>query len=251
LNSKKLEHLNFLNHRFTSFDSLSLMSELLNPDTKDGSGLFHFCSADSIVELERDTNSTAQSNNEFMICDSKPLAAYLKSKNKSFTQLRGIDFLTHFIAHSSSKKTHMLIGSTPTTLKKFIDRAKDENPNFRCLDSLAPPFGLTNNEIAKLVVELINESKPDIVWLGFGSIKQIQISRIVMASVKATKVKVVTIGAAFDFYAGTKRAAPSLVTRIYLEWLYRFLTEPRRLFRRYCIGIPTFLKLVYRDYRSL
>lgn len=89
-------------------------------------------------------------------------------------------------------------------------------------------------------------SSADIVWVGLGTPKQdFEVKRLAHAGFTAAAV-----GAAFDFSAGTKREAPEWMTRVSLEWLYRFASEPARLWRRYLIGNIVFLIAVARRWRT-
>jgi len=82
------------------------------------------------------------------------------------------------------------------------------------------------------------------VWVGTGTPRQDHFVARYTAMLGCT---VVPVGAAFDFNSGHKRAAPRLIKRIGMEWLFRFAMEPRRLWRRYLIGIPVFMFGVLTD----
>ncbi|HDD25428.1 MAG TPA: glycosyltransferase, partial [Chloroflexi bacterium] len=80
------------------------------------------------------------------------------------------------------------------------------------------------------------------VWVGLGSPKQ---ERWMAAHVsRLTAPVLIGVGAAFDFHAGRKKQAPRWMQRSGLEWLFRLLTEPRRLWRRYLVNNPIFVTLV-------
>jgi N-acetylglucosaminyldiphosphoundecaprenol N-acetyl-beta-D-mannosaminyltransferase len=105
----------------------------------------------------------------------------------------------------------------------------------------APPFReLTFNE-DQHIVEQINTTKPDIVWVGLSTPKQEFWMADHVARVDAPVM--IGVGAAFDFLAGLKPQAPRWVQRSGFEWLFRLLTEPRRLWRRYLKNNPAFVAL--------
>ncbi len=89
---------------------------------------------------------------------------------------------------------------------------------------------------------MINQADPDIVWVGLSTPKQ---ERWMAAHVgRLTAPVLIGVGAAFDFHAGLKPQAPRWMQRSGLEWLFRLLTEPRRLWRRYLVNNPLFVLLV-------
>ena len=92
------------------------------------------------------------------------------------------------------------------------------------------------------MVQTINDAKPDVLWVGMTAPKQ---EKWVEENRHNLTVPVIgSIGAVFDFYAGTYARAPQWVCRIGLEWAYRFLLEPRRMWQRNCVSAPKFLWLV-------
>jgi N-acetylglucosaminyldiphosphoundecaprenol N-acetyl-beta-D-mannosaminyltransferase len=96
------------------------------------------------------------------------------------------------------------------------------------------------------VIRLINASKADILWIGLGSPKQD--FWMAMHRPLLDVPVIVGSGAAFDFLAGTKPQAPRWMQRSGLEWLFRLMCEPKRLWRRYLIGNTLFLGYVIRDF---
>jgi N-acetylglucosaminyldiphosphoundecaprenol N-acetyl-beta-D-mannosaminyltransferase len=84
-----------------------------------------------------------------------------------------------------------------------------------------------------------------VVWVGLSTPKQEQLT--VRLAARLPRTPIVAIGAGFDFVAGLKPVAPAIVTSLSLEWLFRLLSEPRRLFWRYAEIVPRFLFLVGRE----
>jgi N-acetylglucosaminyldiphosphoundecaprenol N-acetyl-beta-D-mannosaminyltransferase len=105
-----------------------------------------------------------------------------------------------------------------------------------------PPFRPLTPEEDDQVVGMINETSPDVVWVGLGSPKQERWMAAHVGRVEAPTL--IGVGAAFDFLTGRKRQAPRWMQRSGLEWLFRLLTEPRRLWRRYLVNNPLFVLLV-------
>jgi len=136
---------------------------------------------------------------------------------------------------------HYFYGGGPGVTDELVDRLKSKFPWLEVAGTCSPPFReLTTEEDIK-VIRQIKSAKPDIVWVGLGSPRQ----EIWMAShVNKLDVPVmIGVGAAFDFLSGKKPQAPVWMQKIGLEWFYRLLTEPKRLWRRY-IQYPKFVILV-------
>ncbi len=109
----------------------------------------------------------------------------------------------------------------------------------------SPPFReLSDDEVAESVRTDRRTSRADVVWVGMGTPKQDLLVHQMSAMSDKTFV---AIGAAFDFIAGTKSQAPRWIMRIGMEWLYRLVTEPRRLAKRYLVYNAKFLRLLWRD----
>jgi len=136
---------------------------------------------------------------------------------------------------------YFFLGSVPKTLKRIKQRLIEEFPLINCVGSYSPPFTPITEEENRKLIQLINKSKPDVLWVGMTAPKQ---EKWIWQNRSKLKVPVVAaIGAAFDFFAGTKRRAPEWLRKNNLEWLYRFIHEPARLWKRYLISTPLFLTL--------
>jgi N-acetylglucosaminyldiphosphoundecaprenol N-acetyl-beta-D-mannosaminyltransferase len=131
-------------------------------------------------------------------------------------------------------------GSAPEVLEDLTANLVRRYPALRVVYSHSPPFRLLTPDEEGRVVECINRSGAQLLFVGLGAPKQEQW----MAAHKGTVPAVMLgVGAAFDFLAGRKRQAPKLLQRLGLEWLFRLLSEPRRLWRRYLYRNPRFVAL--------
>jgi N-acetylglucosaminyldiphosphoundecaprenol N-acetyl-beta-D-mannosaminyltransferase len=112
-------------------------------------------------------------------------------------------------------------------------------PGLQVVGGYSPPFRPLTAEEDRQVVARINAARPDVVWVGLGSPKQ----DLWMAEhrERLSAPLLVGVGAAFDLHAGRTRQAPRWLMRLGLEWLFRLLQEPGRLWRRYLIGNPRFI----------
>lgn len=114
-----------------------------------------------------------------------------------------------------------------------------KHPNLQIAGTYCPPFRPLTVDEDRDIVERINETNADIVWVGLSTPKQEYWMAAHVGRLNAPVL--IGVGAAFDFLAGTKSQAPLWMQRAGLEWLFRLLTEPRRLWRRYFEIVPRFL----------
>lgn len=137
---------------------------------------------------------------------------------------------------------HYFYGGAEGVPEALTERLQAGYPGLEVVGSQSPPFRpLTGDELLR-DIRRINEASPDIVWVGLGAPKQ---DYWMAANIDRLEAPVLMgVGAAFDFHAGVKRQAPTWMRRNGLEWLFRFLTEPRRLAGRYIVGNSRFLALL-------
>jgi N-acetylglucosaminyldiphosphoundecaprenol N-acetyl-beta-D-mannosaminyltransferase len=132
-------------------------------------------------------------------------------------------------------------GSTPKVLDGLVTVLHDRFPGLRINYQFSPPFRELSRQEDEQIVEAINDSGARILFVGLGSPKQDTWMAIHRQSLHTVMLGV---GAAFDFIAGTKRQAPAWMQKNGLEWLFRLLQEPGRLWRRYLYHNPRFIVLV-------
>lgn len=210
--------------------------------------VIHFVNANSLANSKSDPELIRAYNSETSIClpDGKPLATVLKAKySKNLSQIRGPDFFRQFVSkQNNADAKHFLIGPTAKIIKEVSQSMHDsgnEVVGFFC-----PPFvDVTEMPITEILDEIKN-SEAQIVWIGLSSPKQDKLAHLI---IKELNVIVIPVGAAFLFYTGHLKEAPSMFQKVSLEWLYRLFQEPRRLLKRYTIGnfkfIWVLIKFVY------
>ncbi len=144
-------------------------------------------------------------------------------------------------ASDHSRWRHYLYGSSPEVLEAIRRRILEVAPAAVVVGAKAPPFRPLTTAEEDVDVAAIRASKADIVWVGLGMPKQ----ELWMHRVRdrLPGVALIGVGAAFDFLAGTKKQAPGWMQRSGLEWLYRLVHEPRRLWKRYIWNNPAYLML--------
>lgn len=133
-------------------------------------------------------------------------------------------------------------GSSADVLNKLRDKLSKKYPGLIISGVFSPPFRPLTREEDDKIVEDINNSNPDIVWVGLGSPKQDLWMHEHRQRINASVM--VGVGAAFDFLAGTKPQAPAWIRNSGFEWLFRLITEPKRLWRRYLIDSSLFIYYV-------
>lgn len=146
------------------------------------------------------------------------------------------------------KRTVMFMGSSEKVLALIRERAKREYPNLNIL-TFSPPYKpVFSDEDNRMMIEAINSANPDLLWIGMTAPKQ---EKWTYEHWKELDIDchVGTIGAVFDFYAGTMQRAPIWWQEHSLEWLYRLLKEPKRMWRRYLIGNMLFLWNIFTTER--
>jgi N-acetylglucosaminyldiphosphoundecaprenol N-acetyl-beta-D-mannosaminyltransferase len=137
---------------------------------------------------------------------------------------------------------HYFYGGGKGVADRLVARLTQRFAGLQIAGSWSPPFRpLTRDEDDDLIGS-INSTAPDIVWIGLSTPKQEYWMHEHLGRVRAPVM--IGVGAAFDFHAGIKKQAPRWIQRSGLEWSFRLLTEPRRLWRRYLINNSWFLWLV-------
>ena len=156
-------------------------------------------------------------------------------------RITGTDLLFALCELSTSKKyTIFLLGAEDKTIKKAKDALLRKFPG---LHITGIHNGYFNDD--KRIIEKINELQPDILFIGIGFSKQ---ETWINKNINQLNVKVaVTIGGVFDVISGKFKPAPRMIQHYGLEWLWRLLQEPRRLWKRYLIGNTIFIWLVVKE----
>ena len=172
-----------------------------------------------------DNSSSASADNS---CSGKRLyepSAKLKTQNSTLR---------------SPQRTVMFMGSSEKVLDLIVKRAAEVYPHLKIV-TYSPPYKPEFSEEDNMaIVEAINAADPDLLWIGMTAPKQEKWTYSHWNELNI-HCHVGTIGAVFDFFAGTVERAPIWWQRHGLEWLYRLLKEPKRMWRRYIIGNTLFL----------
>ena len=134
----------------------------------------------------------------------------------------------------------MFLGSSDAVLNLIRQRVAEKYPKIE-VDTYSPPYKpVFSDEENEAMISAINHSNPDLLWIGMTAPKQEKWAYTHLDRLDV-HCHIGTIGAVFDFFAGTVKRAPERWQRVGLEWLYRLLSEPRRMWRRYFIGNAKFI----------
>ncbi len=178
---------------------------------------------------------------DLVIPDGRPIAWTQKTLGfKNAEQVRGQDLMSAICQQSNSSELTIGFygGSSEKVLLQMKSSLQNKYNYIRINYSFSPPFRPLTNEEDQQVINSINSSKIDILFVGTGCPKQ----EMWMAShQESLNCVMIGVGAAFDFIAGEKKHAPKLLQKMGLEWLFRLICEPKRLSSRYLKQNPRFI----------
>jgi N-acetylglucosaminyldiphosphoundecaprenol N-acetyl-beta-D-mannosaminyltransferase len=203
----------------------------------------------TLVDARRDPKYLAAVNAAGMVTpDGMPVVWLARSRGcKEVTRTYGPDLMLELCNHGQDLGLrHFFYGGTEDTLQKLQQKLRESYPQILIVGSYAPPFKRQVWQEDKEIIDRINNSAADIVWVGLGSTKQdfwMQLHRPLLNA-----PVIVGAGAAFDFCSGVKPQAPRWMQGCGLEWFFRLCCEPRRLWKRYLIGNSLFLIYLVKDF---
>ena len=202
----------------------------------------------TIVDSQKDPQYRDIVNSAGMVTpDGMPLVWLGKLSGwKRIERTYGPDLMLRLCDLSQGKDyRHYFYGSSEQTLTRLAERLRLKFPKLNIAGSFAPDFRGVNQPESEEVLTRINQANPDILWVALGSPKQDYWMHLHRSKLKVPVM--IGVGAAFDFLAGTKPQAPLWMRRCGLEWLFRLLCEPRRLWKRYLLGNAQFIYLLIKD----
>lgn len=204
----------------------------------------------TVMAFRDDAYRKIQNESWLTLPDGKPLSMVSRKRGfENAQRVPGPDLMTKVFEASKEKKyRHFFYGSTQKTLDKLKENIQKNYPYLEIAGMYSPPFRKLTDAEDTEIIKLINEAKPDFVWVGLGAPKQ----EIWMAEHK-NKISgiMIGVGAAFDFEAGVVKRAPKWMQEMCLEWLYRILQDPKRLIPRYINTNASFLWNVHKENKAL
>jgi exopolysaccharide biosynthesis WecB/TagA/CpsF family protein len=213
---------------------------------------------DHLIKLQKDREFyDAYRKAEWVVCDSRILYFLSKLLKRSFPEaIPGSSFFTAFYEYHRNDPNCkiFLLGAREGIAKKAMERINDKMGREIVVGAHSPSFGFEKHEDeCEELVRIVNNSGANVVLVGVGAPKQEK--WIMKWKDKMPSVDLwMALGATIDFEAGTLKRAPLFYRKIGMEWLYRVIKEPKRLFKRYFVDDTKFfwyfgkqLMGLYRD----
>jgi N-acetylglucosaminyldiphosphoundecaprenol N-acetyl-beta-D-mannosaminyltransferase len=204
-----------------------------------------------MVAQENEPTRDAVRDATLVVPDGQPLVWALRSLGHEASRVYGPDLMAKYCERSAKSGTRMYLygGRNQGALVELALRLRHRFPGLQIVGGYSPPFRPLSDDERDWVVDDINRSKADVVWVGIGQPKQEIWMREFRDALEAPML--IGVGAAFDFHAGLVPQAPAWMQATGLEWLYRLVQEPRRLWRRYARYNPRFVAGFARQYAGM
>ena len=197
------------------------------------------------VSAHEDKNYREIQNSSFMtLPDGKPLSVVGKKRGKSLMgRVTGPDFLEEVLKRTeNTEMKHYFYGTTQENLNAFISVVKQTYPNLKIVGVEPSVFRTLTIQEEEELLKRINESGADFVWVALGAPRQ-----EIFCNKLSWQTVWVAVGGALNVISGVIPRAPRWMQDHGLEWFYRFIKEPKRLFKRYFITNSKFLWYLFRD----
>lgn len=214
--------------------NMNWLVKFLNQNIKDLSGDY-ICVSNvhtTVTAFEDPVYCSIQNNGVMAIPDGGPLSSV--GRRRGFADMRrttGPGLMGEIFNISAEKQyCHFFYGSTKETLKKLKKALMKSYPGIQIVGMYSPPFRPISKAEDDFIIEYINKMKPDFIWVGLGAPKQ---ERWMAEHQGKVKGLMLGVGAGFDYFAGNIKRAPEWMQKNNLEWLFRLIQDPKRLFIRY------------------
>ena len=228
--------------RVSALDMEAAVSRIAHWIANDSSEYVCVTGVHGVMESQADPDVLTIHNEAGMVTpDGMPLVWCARFAGASGVQrVYGPDLMLNVCAESTQRGwRHYFYGAAPGVADKLAANLVARFPGLQVVGTMSPPYRDLTAEEADLIVHSINESGADIVWVGLSTPKQERWMSLMRSRLDAPVL--VGVGAAFDIHAGNLRQAPGWMQRSGLEWLFRLIMEPRRLWRRYLKANPAFV----------
>lgn len=200
-----------------------------------------FSNVHAVITAKHDMNFHKVLDEAALVCpDGMPLVWVGHAQGRQVSRIYGPDFMLKFLKLTHHKGyTHYFYGGSPEVVKLLSDKLKDAYPGLQVAGIYSPPYRALTIIEERSIADIINKADPDVLWVGLGCPKQeIWMNKFS----KLLRVPVMLgVGQAFDIHAGTLQRAPLWMHNSGLEWLFRLLIEPGRLWRRYLVTNTEFV----------
>ena len=194
----------------------------------------------TVMASEDDEYRVIQNSGVMAIPDGGPLSSIGKKRGAyNMARTTGPSYMGEVIKMSAENGyRHYFYGSTRETLDKLKIELDRSYPGLQIVGMYSPTFRSITEEEDKEIVRSIVDSSPDFIWVGLGAPKQ---EKWMAAHQGRVKGFMVGVGAGFDYFAGNIKRAPEWMQNANLEWVYRLMQDPKRLFKRYLVTNAKFV----------
>lgn len=178
--------------------------------------------------------------------DGGPLSKLMKLRyGQRQDRVPGMDLMPRLIEEAAVRgKSVFFYGSTDDVLEAVVATAQAKHPNLRVAGHYSPPFRKLTEAEDQSIVDMINDSGADLVFVALGCPKQ---ERWMAEHKGRVKACMLGVGQAYMTYAGLEKRLPKWARDLSLEWTYRLYQEPKRLWKRYLVTNSTFVLLTLKD----
>lgn len=243
---KSKEKVNILNIQIDNQTFDGLLAELKE-------GVVFTPNVDHIMKLQKDREFYEDYiQADYLVCDSQIIrvTSGWVSDNKIKEQIAGSDFFPAFCLYhknNTDKVKVFLLGGTEESVVQAQDNINQKAGAEVIIGGYSPPFGFEKDSTEEeKIIDMINQSGATVLAVGVGAPKQEK--WIMKNKDRMPGVRIFfAIGATIDFQAGNVKRSPKWITAIGMEWLYRMLQEPKRLFKRYMIDDLPYFRLILKQ----
>jgi N-acetylglucosaminyldiphosphoundecaprenol N-acetyl-beta-D-mannosaminyltransferase len=197
-----------------------------------------------MCSIEKPLMKTATNASGLSLPDSVPFLWLGRLRGFSLRERCGIQEIMMDVFEKRDYR-HFFFGNTPEVLERLKVSLLKQYPRIQICGMYSPPFGNFSREQNAEYVTVINKTHPDFVWVSLGCPRQEMWIEENRAGIKALAAG--GAGAVFDFMAGGTSRAPEWIQYAGLEWLYRLMIDPKKLWRRYLVRYPKFMLLFAFD----
>lgn len=195
----------------------------------------------------RNSKSLSELYNQADICTADGVPLIWASKllgNPIRGRVTGLDLLPEFSKVAAKENfTFFFLGAAEGVAERLKEKLEKENPGLHVVGTYSPPYAKSfSDEENQKMIDMINKVKPNVLWVSLTAPKQ---DYWIYEHFDKLDVNIaIGVGAAFDVVVGDIARSPEWMQRNGLEWFYRFIKEPKRLYKRYLIEAPRFIPLV-------
>lgn len=194
-----------------------------------------------VTSYENSEYLAFQNGGIMAIPDGGPLSSVGRKRgHHGMERTTGPSYMEEILKISAAKGyRHYFYGSTSKTLERLYQGLEKNYPGVQIAGMYSPPFRPVTEDEDRRIIENINRTNPDFVWIGLGAPKQ---EKWMAEHYGKVNGFMVGVGAGFDYFAGNINRAPEWMQKHNLEWVYRLMQDPKRLFKRY---LSTNIKFIW------